>query len=82
MSDETKCPTCDSIDNAPMRPMRYCENCQNMFPDNNTPTHKAELARLRLENEELKVENNCLKAKIVNRQYAYLDPKPSEDGRA
>ena len=45
MSDETKCPTCDSIDNAPMRPMRYCENCQNMFPDNNTPTHKAEIAR-------------------------------------
>ena len=41
-----------------------------------------ELARLRRENEELKVENNCLKAKIVNRQYAYLDPKPSEDGRA
>ena len=43
---------------------------------------RAELARLRRENEELKVENNCLKAKIVNRQYAYLDPKPSEDGRA
>jgi len=43
---------------------------------------QAELARLRKENEELKVENNCLKAKIVNRQYAYLDPKPSEDGRA